>query len=302
MPTFSPTLSLQLETVSPLFLNGADTRQPELRAASVRGQLRYWLRAMIGAQTDNLAKVWEYESAVFGSTGCGSAVSVRLYRKGDLKVRNYEMLPHKDNPKQRSPQPAIAPGMCAELQLVTRPGVTMPPHAMLAFELWTLLGGIGKRSRRMFGAFSLSGSQFSTPDTLDNYIATLKTTLNKVSFDLNLYKSSIPSFPTLHPKHAWIIVGRYGFDDDRDAMIHLFRDLLRTDFFRKKEKTFGSASPRRSSTLIAQVRRIGDKYYPILTAIRSKPDQNIDWEHLKKFMETAAQKSHFDAEKVWGGW
>jgi CRISPR-associated protein Cmr1 len=43
-----------LTVVSPMFLNGSDTRQPELRAASVRGQLRYWLRAYLGAQTDTL--------------------------------------------------------------------------------------------------------------------------------------------------------------------------------------------------------------------------------------------------------
>ena len=68
-----------LKVVSPMFLNGAYTQQPELRAASVRGQLRYWLRAYLGAQTSDLKAIWEKESAVFGSTGQGSAVNVGVF-------------------------------------------------------------------------------------------------------------------------------------------------------------------------------------------------------------------------------
>jgi CRISPR-associated protein Cmr1 len=40
-------VELTLETVTPLFLGGA-LHQPELRPASVRGALRYWLRAALG--------------------------------------------------------------------------------------------------------------------------------------------------------------------------------------------------------------------------------------------------------------
>jgi hypothetical protein len=40
---------LCLETITPLFLTGADPRgEPELRAASIRGALRFWLRALLG--------------------------------------------------------------------------------------------------------------------------------------------------------------------------------------------------------------------------------------------------------------
>ncbi len=40
---------LCLETITPLFLTGADPRgEPELRAASIRGALRFWLLALLG--------------------------------------------------------------------------------------------------------------------------------------------------------------------------------------------------------------------------------------------------------------
>lgn len=44
----SRTLTVTLETVTPLFLGGADPRgAPELRAPAFRGALRYWLRATL---------------------------------------------------------------------------------------------------------------------------------------------------------------------------------------------------------------------------------------------------------------
>ncbi len=42
-------LSVTLETVTPLFLGGADPRgAPDLRSSAFRGALRYWLRAALG--------------------------------------------------------------------------------------------------------------------------------------------------------------------------------------------------------------------------------------------------------------
>lgn len=297
-----------LTVVSPMFLNGADTRQPELRAASVRGQLRYWLRAYLGAQTDNLKEIWDTESAVFGSTGQGSAVSVRVFGIGNVSTDSYAMLPHKKNEREQSFQKAISPDTKFIIQFVSRPGVEIPLYAITAFRLWSLLGGLGKRSRRMFGAFSISGESLNQPATPAEYQALLEATLQAVNPRQGLYPpNNLPSFPTLHPSHAWIIVGRSPYATYEEAVKYLFTDLLRTPEFRgmnnQKEKTFGSGSPRRSAPLIAQVRRIGERYYPILTAIRSEPDSTIDWSHLKKFMETAAESKHFNAEKIiWGGW
>lgn len=53
-------LTVTLQTVTPLFLGGAGPRgAPELRAPSFRGALRYWLRAALGeAIGDNDLKAW----------------------------------------------------------------------------------------------------------------------------------------------------------------------------------------------------------------------------------------------------
>jgi CRISPR-associated protein Cmr1 len=41
-------ITVKLETVTPLFLGGADPRgEPELRPPAFRGAMRYWLRAEV---------------------------------------------------------------------------------------------------------------------------------------------------------------------------------------------------------------------------------------------------------------
>jgi CRISPR-associated protein Cmr1 len=84
-------LTITLETVTPLFLGGAEPRStPELRPPAFRGALRYWLRAALGGVLGDtqveLAKVRASESAVFGSTGeetgGASAVLFRLSASG----------------------------------------------------------------------------------------------------------------------------------------------------------------------------------------------------------------------------
>ncbi|WP_124398070.1 type III-B CRISPR module RAMP protein Cmr1 [Thermaurantimonas aggregans] len=42
------TITFTCETITPMFLSGADQRVPELRPPSIKGALRFWWRAMNG--------------------------------------------------------------------------------------------------------------------------------------------------------------------------------------------------------------------------------------------------------------
>jgi len=317
-----------LEVISPMFLNGADTRQPEMRAASVRGQLRYWLRAIIGASTDNQQAIWQRESAVFGSTGQGSAVTIRVFPHSlPLDIRDSQMLPHKPNDRERSPQKAIQPGQKTTLELVTRPGVNMPDDAIHALYIWSLLGGLGKRSRRTFGAFMLSGDdtiRYSNPQELEEQI---KKSLISAKCDSRPARSNIPDFPSLDPNHCAVLVGHENqYSDHVQAEKDLFgllhqtyviqrmfgfagydnqdKDVIRSLNGRDRREFEESLIRRRASLLIAQVRRIDAKLYPIFTFFRSQPTQisstrKIDWKMINQFMGDVKRK--FKAEFAWGG-
>lgn len=299
----------KLRLISPAFIAGSDKNNPEMRAASIRGQLRYWLRALVGASTDSLEEVWNREIAVFGSTGGSSAVSVRVHSDSPAKSSKYAMLPHRTDEKKRSFQEALKPGQIFNLHLVTRPGVFLPLDALNALALWSLLGGIGRRSRRMFGAVQVTASEsvngwYPQPQTPDDLANLIHNTLERVASAPPHH--NVPDFPTLNPAYSWVIVGKpeRPFADYEEAVKALFTDLLRQPPHLNSERAFGGVNPRRASPLIAQVRciRIGGEnyYYPVLTALRSKPCNASDGDHLKRFMEAA--ESHFNAERVWGGW
>lgn len=302
-----PSLSIKVKTVSPLFLSGADKNQPELRAASVRGQLRYWFRVIEGAKTQDLQKLWEVEEAIFGSTQCGSQVSVRLTPITKITSSRLSLLPHKGG----SQQEAIASEVECTLQLFFRPGSLFSESLSQALSTWILLGGIGKRSRRMFGALemiSVGGSDdlmyedgavrawwgkvLKKPEQLGRVINDHLE--NWIFREYTFNQATTPSFPTLHPFHSRVLIGTKPFDSMEKVDKNFF-DIIHE----KREYQFGSASPRRASPLIAQVRKIGGAYYPVLTIMRSSDIKDREWGILNDFMSQCEQK--FDGESVWGG-
>jgi len=290
-----PTETHVLNVTTPLFLYGANQKEPEIRAASVRGQLHYWFRAIKGAQTSDLKEINAHESSLFGSTAGASSVSIRIYTDGEPKTGSYAMLPHKKERRGQSWQQAISPGQVLKLEIVTRPGIApIPPPLAETLKVWLLLGGLGKRSRRMFGA--LEWKQLTKTLADGKALADkAKEVLTGIVKDSE--KSQVPKFPTLHPDHSWVVVGTRGTDDWELLMKELF-ELLHN--YRAHEKTFGYAmGGRRASPLIAQVREIDGQYYPVLTAMRSRPDKKIEWDILDKFMDDA-QKC-WNGETVWGG-
>ncbi|MDW8327249.1 MAG: type III-B CRISPR module RAMP protein Cmr1 [Anaerolineales bacterium] len=176
---------MQLETVTPLFLGGADPRgKPELRAASVRGALRFWLRALAGSSTGDSAsgieKLRQMEAQVFGSTDTGaSPISIQLKHRNPLETIGYSQLAELDiqnNPRntgiaylffaarsdRSNPErKAIKAGTSFNLHLLPRPGIDAKSALQQSYAaLWLLthLGGLGARSRRGAGSIQVTRS------------------------------------------------------------------------------------------------------------------------------------------------
>lgn len=316
-----PTLQLQLQTVSPLFLNGANSKgPPELRVASVRGQLRYWFRAIYGAKLGDLKGVSDAESETFGSTHFASPYSFRIFASDGVRTMDTALLPHQEG-NRSSQSLAIRTRTALHLEVVARPGAAFSEPLLNAISTWLLLGGLGKRSRRAFGGIQISAASAygnyrfdadvppwweagfpSKPGTL---IKMIQQHLNRViGTGAPAFASAIPPFPTLHPKHARVMVCRQPFRSATEANIALFRELLRAPKYRAQEQMFGFVKPhRRASPLIAQVRRLDDAYFLVLTAMRSplsaKPDVKVDWKLYNDFFTDAA--ALFKGDDAWGG-
>ena len=310
-----PAATLHLYTTAPLFLNAFHDRT-ELRPASVRGEIRYWLRALLGAQHADIAAVWLDESAVMGSTASGSPITLRILTQPTSEdFAQFPLLPHRES--NRSQACAIKCQVAFPLSLSVRPGMLVPDRFWQALSVWLLLGGLGKRSRRMFGGLAVhqieSTSQppllippawqplaqpIASPAALSAHITAL---LTSIIGNTPATLPAMPDFPTLHPRHSVILVGTKPFDNSEAANRTLF-EILRSSIFRPHERVFGYATNgRRASPLIAQVRQIGTQFYPILTVMRSPLDVSVrnPWKIMNDFIMEATDK--FGGITAWGG-
>ncbi|MFP3870971.1 MAG: type III-B CRISPR module RAMP protein Cmr1 [Syntrophobacteria bacterium] len=167
------TIKVTLETVTPLFLGGADGRTPELRPPPFRGMMRYWFRALAGGVVGDdgqaLKTIRQKEAEIFGSPDekCGlSAVWVRLSTPDYSRGCTARVLPHRGDTwtnhrgqtLRNRPQPAIPPGVTPTLTLTLKPGAEMQKLKMAVWSLLVglTLGGVGKRSRRGLGSLQVA--------------------------------------------------------------------------------------------------------------------------------------------------
>ncbi len=244
-------IRLTVETVTPLFLAGADPRgAPELRAASIRGALRFWLRALLGGMIGdvNLDALRRAEAAVFGSTDTGaSPVVVRIINLSEHSSVPFSELTGR-TPGSRSyrlpgiaylffaargtqnerERKAIPAGSSFELELSLRAGAQNQDALLKAYAaLWLLthLGGLGARSRR--GAGSLQVTRVhenvlnSTLPPLEVRASTAKELQTALQEGLSRLRESVdgrasvgcPShFDVLHPDACkiWVVDKEFG--------------------------------------------------------------------------------------------
>lgn len=168
----SPELTITMETVTPLFLGGADPRgAPELRAPSFRGAMRYWLRALVGAAGEQAMR--EHEHRLFGVGGdqaSAGAVSLRLSSSTHLgKQQKYSSL-SKGKPgtaylwfaargtRSEPERQAIMPTTFTLALAVPRSRQPAQDLERAVAVLWLLtrVGGIGSRSRRLAGGVQVA--------------------------------------------------------------------------------------------------------------------------------------------------
>jgi CRISPR-associated protein Cmr1 len=184
---------IPLMTVTPLFIAGADPRgAPELRVPSVRGALRFWLRALAGGcyGTDDagLQEVRKLEAKVFGDAGGkdgfgaskvvvtldGSSVEPQEWRpirqsrerRGDrepgagINYLYWSMGRQRVRGEELPAKQCFPPDSRFTLTLTARHGVEPSLareglyHAVRATWLLVHLGGLGARARRTAGSLA----------------------------------------------------------------------------------------------------------------------------------------------------
>lgn len=257
-------VTFNLETITPLFMAGADGDTPELRPSSFKGMMRFWWRAM---QTeDNIEVLAASEARIFGGTSgkkIRSRIAIRIV-SNELRKNRYSPLPHK---QVRFSFPAIEPRQT--FQCVASVDEEHRTVAMSTLRLSLLLGGFGKRSRRGFGA--LAYRKFRN---IDDVIEEIEAANSALSDHVSLTRRD-PDGRTVLLRH--IDHGRPSYP--RILEIHIGHKKGPTDSILKKignmshlcrDNALGTVRPRRmASPVIATVVRIKEEYYPVLTKLTS---------------------------------
>lgn len=148
--------NFKITFITPCFNRGADSSDhgmPEIRPASIRGQLHWWYRLLGGT--------FEEENLIFGHIGRGGAASKIIVRVKyeQCKVGDFPTLPHKSGSALASKK-AFAPGSGFELLISSRLGdlpESLESKFNRALEAWLYLGALGLRCTRGGGNFTWEG-------------------------------------------------------------------------------------------------------------------------------------------------
>ena len=190
------TITFQCETITPMFLAGADGTTPELRAPSIKGALRFWWRAMNGHLS--LEAMRKAEGEVFGDTTQRS--SLILYPLEIIKTDEVRIsgTPHHRNGycqssrsncfygngnscKKANTQKALFYTFIMRVRF--NDAKISKENIEKLFKTTFLLGGIGKRERRGFGSIQITSvDTFSSKQEIEKFISSLSTVTSTISY------------------------------------------------------------------------------------------------------------------------
>lgn len=243
--------SFKLTFITPLFSKGAYEDKPEIRASSIRGQLRWWFRALGGSSSD--------ESRIFGAISSKQAnraqtlASKVVVRVSDIEGKPdfFPTLPHKYGGAS-APKYAFSPSTSCFVHVLERLGGLNSNERKLfdkALQAWLLLGSLGLRSTRAGGNFnweSVSTDIFSPPINSSDYNETISGLLNGTPIKARLLLQSYTNAEDARFDISDTIGGRN--DNRGDSSLRLVRYPL------------GNFKPRKTSPLRFRIVQFNDGF------------------------------------------
>jgi CRISPR-associated protein Cmr1 len=178
------TITFTCETITPMFLSGADGQTPELRPPSIKGALRFWWRAMNGHL--GLTELKKQESLIFGGTDGDSGGRSRIL----IRIKN-----HLETEKQlQKSETKLTPRAGKNftklafdekqkftiLLSTTDEKVISEIHLTNLFIITCALGGFGGRKNRGFGSIQITNHPM--PENIDDILTCLGKLIDKKYF------------------------------------------------------------------------------------------------------------------------
>ena len=252
------------QTITPMFLAGANGTTPELRPPSIKGALRFWWRAMNGHLT--LQKLRAQEGAIFGDTQQRSKIIIQVNDE-EIEPSN-ALLPQDNNYKRNTSGTNKSVNILEYLAygVVAKPGSiersyfpvgssfqikVKCPDEMLTmikelFEMVSLFGGFGSRSRNGYGSFLIESSKLDIIQRFKKY-----------------KKGSLKNYSAFSEK-ALLFTGKDTHDNWEKALLEV-GDAYRTARLALEDRHYGS-----QRKMIAQPLSIKDPKDTTIVKINGK--------------------------------
>ncbi|MCO6492728.1 MAG: type III-B CRISPR module RAMP protein Cmr1 [Phaeodactylibacter sp.] len=272
------TITFHCKVITPMFLAGADGRTPELRAPSIKGAMRFWWRAIKAdlVESGNYTELKKQEGNLFGGTGDAasrSSFSLQVALLGKKTINSGERLvPH--DPRKGS---GYAFGPEQQFKVLIRTISQDKADQLIAlFQLLSVLGGVGKRSRRGMGAFVVEQVEWngrvlenSYPRNIDQLLALVK----KLSRHFTKQGDKIVGNFPKNPDYPYIKEIEWGKPDSRilEKISQATHDL-KIQYGAVYEVTLGHATRGRFASPV-YVSVVGGNI-PVITTLNTIPDKD----------------------------
>jgi CRISPR-associated protein Cmr1 len=282
-------------TLTPLLMHGwqkrvgnsnrGEFRVAELRAASIKGILRYWWRTL---QVDiEPPQLLQEEQAFFGGSSLGEENTCQspLLLKCDClqAAQKVAVCPHKGG---RFTSPAIPSNISFSIELA----VKLKDQDKLSeyvnyMKYCLLLAGFGQRARRGAGALQYEEFQWNTVDDFRKTLQQSLFLLKKAEdFDFNSVNRHCIikriNGNSRHPRILSVWIGKsYSTAEKVRYALSNAGHIANSG---KDSQLLGKAKGgRQASPLIGTVKKIGDEYYPLVTEVSSLSMENRNYQEKR---------------------
>jgi CRISPR-associated protein Cmr1 len=279
-----------------MFLAGADGTTPELRAPSIKGALRFWWRAMNGHLP--IEKLKDLEGQIFGNTEKRASFAIRIWMS---ESTIFESVPEKPVPHKNYTIPAIQKTeFKVVISLITEKNIKIKQLQSL-FELFCLLGGLGKRVRRGMGSLRILNYQlekepvqsYPNPMTLNDILKLINQHSPYYSISNGVIRMSYSGRMSYYGWIKQIQIGKPKIQQNVITIVSDTAHRFHQKYGFRYEPNLGHAYKGRFASPI-YVSVINDDKTPIITTLNTIPDRAIG--ELDGFMQDSFKNNILNNE------
>ena len=184
-------LNLTIEFISPLFGGSSEKGKNDIRESSIRGQLRFWWRATIGAGYNSVKEMRGKEGEIFGNTDKASNVIIKIINRIKRSEKNFVSFPTKQNGKSDMKYSYILFPF-RDQKIDGLMNITFDLQVKILKEefvddvkktlkAWINFGGLGARTRRGLGSLYCEEYAFKDINELNLFIKQIQSS-KSISF------------------------------------------------------------------------------------------------------------------------